>query len=108
MTEQGESRNVVNERQAELGQVRPGRWMIPHPGGTPPVPDAETLATAVHRAGLERMRAHSEPAVVRLLRVVPWAERQAAIDEERRRRGDARLDRAQQEALDRRDQEDDR
>jgi hypothetical protein len=37
-----------------------------------------------------------------------WAERQAAIDEERRRRGDARLDRAQREALDRRDREDER
>jgi hypothetical protein len=100
---------VVGQLQAELAQVRrPGRWLIPHPGGTPPALDAETLATAVHRAGLERMRAHDAPPAVQLARVVPWAERQAAIDAERRRRGDARLDRAQQEALDRRDQEDDR
>lgn len=57
----------ADERQAEL---RRGRTMTPH---TPPPPalDAEALATAAHRAGLARMRAHSDPPnVVRLLQVV--------------------------------------
>ena len=69
MTEQGESRNVVNGGQQELAEVRPGRWMVPHAGGTPPAMDAETLATAVHRAGLERMLAHDAPPAVQLVRI---------------------------------------
>jgi len=68
MTEQGESRNVAAGAQQELAEVR-AHQMLPHPGSTPPALDAETLATAVHRAGLERMLAHDAPPVVQLSRV---------------------------------------
>jgi hypothetical protein len=46
MTEQGESRNVVNERQAELGQVRggiSGPWN-PRTPAPPTVPDMHAPA----------------------------------------------------------------
>jgi hypothetical protein len=63
----------ADERQAELGQVRRGISgpYNPRTPAPPPAMDAEALATAVHRAGLARMRAHSDPPnVVRLLQVV--------------------------------------
>ena len=52
MTEQGESRNVVNGAQAELAEVRPGRWMIPHAGTTPPAPTATVAAKPDFRNSL--------------------------------------------------------
>ena len=60
---------LSDEAQADLARVRLAHQLIEHHPAPPPAMDAEALATAVHRAGLERMRDHDAPPVVQLSRV---------------------------------------